>query len=924
MKFFRNAMLIFMVTTFISTVSVAQQYSLRDQKEIQYRAQLTLNLYKDLLNVISISGLATDAEIKELIRNSYQEPNTQIFFSGQTIIEDDIKPSNRKSGIEQDKSVKDYLRYFDLIYEKYDQETVEFSDFSYSNLKYGDYLYIKVKFTSQFKGSHKEDPTPYQAVERLAELRVEKVNKEWRTLITSIIYYNPVNGITSAEGDVTLDKSVVDDGTYSYLIDRSKNGINSVEELQLAGQYARFANKQDSIFNHYLKVGEVALAAEKFDEAFDAYSEAQQIYPLNITLRQKVIELNRAQNRRSNREDEKYEEAIVNAERAQAARDYVKAKIHYAEALRIKPYEKSIQERIGKLEKIIQQLALLESKFNVGEYKEAIKDYNKIIKASKANADYYYGRGKCYEKLDDYKDAIKDYSTAISLDGNFVEALNSRAKLYILTNQPHYAIADYSLIITNPDYAVAFYPELAKVRKSVGDYKGAIEDLNAVIKLNPQEAEYYYERGLLYYLDKQPEEAVQSYGQALEKNNNFVNAFYQRGLTYVDLNNPQAASLDFAKGRELGLEKEQQSTIQNIAFNYFIVGERSIETENYETALESYTNAILISPAYGSAWLRKGDAHYNLQDYRNAIQNYHKAIELDSISLAYYRRGVAYQQIEEEQSAIQDFKRYVLIGKLLVAKLEDKIKQEKFSGLQSSVLAGENAEVLYTLGYAQFMTEQFADALKNLDKAIRIKKSYPEALFARGSTQYALKEYKKGIKDIEKGIKLGFAGPSAYYSLGLAYEAKGKLKDAIEHYSNAIQLDQQHEGAYKHRAMCYKEQKQYKQALDDVKAVLVINTASNKDVQLLANKGLLELYQSDIQEANQSFDQALSLKGDAPWALYGKACALAIQNKLEESLLLYQKAFQTNQIQWSAIKNDPLINPVKKQKAFKNLVQASF
>ena len=127
--------------------------------------------------------------------------------------------------------------------------------------------------------------------------------------------------------------------------------------------------------------------------------------------------------------------------------------------------------------------------------------------------------------------------------------------------------------------------------------------------------------------------------------------------------------------------------------------------------------------------------------------------------------------------------------------------------------------------------------------------------------------------------------------------------------------------AYRQRSMCYKEQGQYTQALQDIKEVFLLKETSNKDVQLLTSKGLLELYQKNFQEANQSFDQAILLDGNAPWALYGKACALAHENKFEESVEMYQRAFQTRQIQWSAIKKDPLIFPVKKQKAFKYLVK---
>ncbi|WP_225000354.1 tetratricopeptide repeat protein [Cesiribacter sp. SM1] len=923
MKAVKNGLLCIFLCLLASYPCFSQKYTVRDQAEITYQAHITLTMYKDLLNVISYTDV-TEAEVGELIKNSYSDPQTQIFFSDAAIIEDNVKPSNLRASHEQDKNVKDYLKYFDLMYAKSDEQTVEFSDLQASNLKYRDYLYIKVKYTSHFKGRHKEDTTAYSPTERLAEIRVERKDNQWKTYITSIVYYNPDSPLDSTESDVELDETVADDGTFSNRLKAINGSSNSLDERDKAAQISQYTFKQDSVFSLYMQKGQQAFEAGSFNEAVAAYTQAQQINPYDITPRIKINEVTRSILDSRNSIEEKFQEALMNGDRAKAAREYVKAKSFYQEALSIKPHESALKPRISDLEKVIQNKALLESKFNVGNYKEAIKDYNKAIQDNKGNPDYYYGRGKCYEKLSDTKEAIRDYSKAIELDGNFIEAIHSRAKLYEQGSQHYEAIGDYSLIISNPDYAAEFYPARARIRKIIGDFKGAVEDYDEAIKLSPELPLNYFEKGLIEVEQALIEPAIVSFSSAIERQEDYKDAHYHRGLAYIKVDDVHSAAADFNRARELGIDNSQQQKISSLAFVYFSEGDFNMKVANYGDALGGFMNAVLIYPGYGEAWLRKGDAHAMLEDYENAIINYSKSLALDTITNAYYKRGLAYQQLNDQQSAVKDFGRYIPIGSVIAAKKEKAAKSGNASQTNSASMVEESADALYSLGYAQLMTQHYTAAIESLDKAIKVKKSYPLALFARGSAQYALKKHKKAAKDIEESIKLGYQKPAVFYTLGQVHEAMGDAEEAAKSYSQAIRADAGFEAAYKQRAICYKNTKQYKLALDDINTVFSLNENLKADVSLLTNKGLIEMYQNNWAEADKFFDHALSLKEDDGWALYGKACVLVQQNKIQESLELYRKAFQSKQIEWSSIKNDPQIRIVNKDKGFKELVKASF
>ncbi|WP_225000318.1 tetratricopeptide repeat protein [Cesiribacter sp. SM1] len=861
-----KGLLLFTVLFSVVSFAFAQQYTLRDQAEIKYRAQLTLVDYESILNLISNAAIS-ESVLRDAARNSYNNPDTRLFYTPEVSLVDDIAPSALDAADKSPLKVKDYIREFDRMYVKSELETVDFYDFQISNLKKKDNLYIRIRYKAHFKGRHKTEVAPYKPVDRLAELIVEKKEGRWVTYISGIIPYDPALPLSQAQDDVKLDVSVADDGSFAQKLDELKEAQNAQEQ--------------------HVNSALIAYSWKAFD-------------------------------------DKRFEEVRLLAREAEERRDYEAARLLYGQALQLKPKEPAVEASLVKLNKTIQQHELLEQKFRAGDYVEAIKAYSEAIAREPENAYLYYGRGKSYEKLNELQTAVRDFSTAIKIDGKYTEALDNRARLYVRMGQPKNAVEDYTQITRYLKDASVYYTERAKIRAAQGDTRGALEDYAAATRQNPQLAAPYYEKGLILYQQKQMDGAIEAFRAAIANDSLLADAYYFRGLAFVENHNISSAAYDFEKARKIGLKEEQLAAIDQIASSYTAAGEAAMQKADYKAALENYIKAVIFNPADDGAWLKKGDVHLQLQDYENAVQSYTKAIALEGVTLAYYKRGMLYWQQRDYTAAKSDFEKFVPIGKELVGRAEGRAVNAP-SAQALELAAEEIANAWYYLGNAQLMAEQYTGALESLDKALEINKNYAEALFARGSVQIALKNYKKAIKDIEKSLKSSIKDNRwVYLALGDAYQAIGQFDYAISIYSYIIDsVDKGFDLAYVHRADSYKNLKLYQQALQDIKLALSLNNALNSDVSLITSKGLLELYESRYQEAGLTFDQALSIEQNDAWALYGKASVLASQNKIEESLDLYRKAFQTGKIEWSAIKDDPIIKNVSKQKAFKDLVDAS-
>jgi hypothetical protein len=179
----------------------------RDRDEITFQAKSTIKNLEELL-VLVTSTIPTENQLDKSIKESYlitTPPNSsQIFYNDGIVIEDDIDPRHTSSQTTADLPVDRYLKNLALFYSKSDEETIKFSRIITSTLIEGKaFPYVKVFFTSTFTGKY-TDPNnqtdvAYQPLQRVAELRVEKVDGKWRTLIVRLGFPKPGEGLTISE-----------------------------------------------------------------------------------------------------------------------------------------------------------------------------------------------------------------------------------------------------------------------------------------------------------------------------------------------------------------------------------------------------------------------------------------------------------------------------------------------------------------------------------------------------------------------------------------------------------------------------------------------------------------------------------------------------------------------------------------------------
>ena len=84
---------------------------------------------------------------------------------------------------------------------------------------------------------------------------------------------------------------------------------------------------------------------------------------------------------------------------------------------------------------------------DAGKVREALAEYDKVIKSHPKLAEAYFNRGNAYYDLGQNQQAIKDYNEAIRLNPKDAEAYFNRGNSYRRLKQVEPALKDYTAAI---------------------------------------------------------------------------------------------------------------------------------------------------------------------------------------------------------------------------------------------------------------------------------------------------------------------------------------------------------------------------------------------------------------------------------------------------------------------------------------------
>ena len=240
-----------------------------------------------------------------------------------------------------------------------------------------------------------------------------------------------------------------------------------------------------------------------------------------------------------------------------------------------------------------------------------------------------------------------------------------------------------------------------------------------------------------------------------------------------------------------------------------------------------------------NSFYKKGLKKYDQNDFKGAISNFTKAIEINSeYAEAYEERGKAKDALSDFEGAISDFTKAIKINP-------------------------EYGDAFYNRGLSKGELKDFKGAISDYTKAIKINPNDGDAFYNRGLSKGELKDFKGAISDYTKAIKIDpndddafveFRG-DAFYNRGFLKIDLKDFKGAISDFTNVIKINPNDAAAYFNRALSKGELKDFKGAISDYTKAIKIDS---NDADAFFNRGLARVelgdYKSGVLDVNRAHE----------------------------------------------------------------------
>ncbi len=241
------------------------------------------------------------------------------------------------------------------------------------------------------------------------------------------------------------------------------------------------------------------------------------------------------------------------------------------------------------------------------------------------------------------------------------------------------------------------------------------------------------------------------------------------------------------------------------AYTEFYKGLTCQNREQYNQAIEHYTETLKLNPLMvevyydrGNVYYSKGDANGNDSDYDNAIEDFTRAIQFKpDFAGAYTNRGNAYVKKRNYDRGIEDHNKAI--------ELKPDYANAYFNRGGAYKSKGDDCQNQgdYDLSIADFT------------QAIEINPNFVGAYNHRGVAYRAKGDYDRAITDFNKAIEFK-PDAEVYNNLGITYRKQGKIDRAIVDHNKAIECDSNFGSAYYNRGLARLLLREWERAKSDL------------------------------------------------------------------------------------------------------------
>ncbi len=378
-----------------------------------------------------------------------------------------------------------------------------------------------------------------------------------------------------------------------------------------------------------------------------------------------------------------------------------------------------------------------------GKLEEALEHYKKAESIDPSNINTRINVGTLYQQKGDYRTAVVAYDSVLILYPDNIQANLYKAQSLAAQGESKEAQVYFKKVLhLDPGNRIATDELFNNARKSM-----TTAQYVDYVKKNAESAQVndmLYSYALDLHKQNNLEDAIKVYTEITKRSDDNPEVFVNLAVAQSQLKNyPEAlatlenAKTKFPKNTQIA-DAFKNISAQDVSEKFDRAAEL-FNNKDYENAIKEY---LKVTPPTADSMLGIASAYQNMNDTKQAIEYYKKALDLKPTDsdIAYYI-GVLYAEGEDYASSQEYLKKSLALNK----------NNKKASEYLASIVSQVNTN--------------------NLNEAIN--------LYDSGS-------YDESMNILNKLIVTDPMNAYAYYYRGMIYDAKENKQEAVNNFKNAL------------------------------------------------------------------------------------------------------------------------------------------
>jgi tetratricopeptide (TPR) repeat protein len=393
-----------------------------------------------------------------------------------------------------------------------------------------------------------------------------------------------------------------------------------------------------------------------------------------------------------------------------------------------------------------------------GRYSQAIKAYDKAIKAVPDNFTAWFNKGNSLLEMRRFREALQSFNKVTTLSpGNPQGWLGKGTALQCVEN-----------------------------------YTDALNSYDKALAIDPTQAEAWLRKGIINGALERYEESLEYLDKALSITPNHPIAFFYKGIVYLTLDNLVDAVECF--GKSVSLKPDFSEAWYHLSKAY-------IRTTQYAEALDAANTALSVNPGYVAASIQKGIILKILRKYDDAmdvLERTKKAIPDNAI--IHRELGMLYARQGKHQSAIDSLTRAIKLDPNNIEAYLHLVKQLKGSDARNyipelelllhddSLLPIKKSLIHLSLGHVYHSLPDFDRSFMHYEKANELMSAEMpyDGTIRRNQVARLITEFNSEL--LNRCANAGYKKEPSIFIIGLPRSGKTILEDILSQHSDVIAM----------------------------------------------------------------------------------------------------------------------------------------